>query len=166
VFNGAGVKMLARLYNEHRQIVVLVKKLINMIDPENPPELADLARVRSELAACSDLHLLTEAKFIAEVLGRRDDQLAQILYERYKSEMLEIQIALSAHMGRWNPTTIRSDWHGYQRGVRDQLAIGIERMKWEERVVFPVVLELDPVRSGQAWQPKSSANTPARVLAG
>jgi hypothetical protein len=166
MFYGGDPDMLARLYNEHRQIVVLVKKLINMIDPENPPQLEDLARVRSELAACSDLHLLTEAKFIAEVLGRRDDQLAQILYARYKSEMLEIQIALSAHMGRWNPTTIRSDWHGYRQAVRDQLAIGIERMKWEERVVFPVVLELDPVKSGQAWPAKLSPRSPARALAG
>lgn len=158
--------MLDRFYKEHRQIVVLVKKLINMIDPENPPELGDLARIRSELAACSDLHLLAEAKFMGEVLGRRDDQLAQILYERYKSEMLEIQIALSAHIGRWNPTNIRSDWYGYRQAVRDQFSIGIERMKWEERVVFPVVLELDPVSSGQGWHPRPCPNTAARVLAG
>jgi len=150
--------MLARLYSEHRQIVGFVKKLIGMIDPENPPDLMDLARVRSELAACSDLHLLAEGKFIREVLGNRDDRIAQVLYERYKTELLEIQISLSAHMGRWNPVTIRSDWHGYRQAVHDQLAIGVERMKWEERVVFPVVQELDPVRSGKSWMPTKSAS--------
>lgn len=136
--------MITQFHTEHREIVALANRLIRIIDPENPPSIEDLTKIRVELAASSDAHLVREAKFVERTLGMRDDVIAQGIGKRYKAGLMDLQLTLASHTGRWNPVAIRADWAGYRSAVRDQLALSIERIKWEERVVFPLIQHLEP----------------------
>lgn len=136
--------MIAQFHTEHREIVALANRLIRIIDPENPPSIEDLTKIRVELAASADTHLVREAKFVERTLGMRDDVIAQGIGKRYKAGLMDLQLTLASHTGRWNPVAIRADWAGYRAAVRDQLALSIERIKWEERVVFPLIQHLEP----------------------
>lgn len=136
--------MIMQFHTEHREILARVNRLIRIIDPENPPSIEDLTKVRVELAASSDAHLVRESRFVERTLGLRDDVIARGIAKRYTTGLMDLQLSLAAHTGRWNPVAIRADWAGYRVAVRDQLALAIERMKWEERVVFPLIQHLDP----------------------
>ena len=133
--------MITQFHTEHREIVALANRLIRIIDPENPPSIEDLTKIRVELAASADTHLVREAKFVERTLGMRDDVIAQGIGKRYKAGLMDLQLTLASHTGRWNPVAIRAD---YRAAVRDQLALSVERIKWEERVVFPLIQHLEP----------------------
>lgn len=139
--------MISQFHTEHREIVALANRLIRIINPENPPSIEDLTKVRVELAASSDAHLARETRFVERTLGMRDDVIAQGIARRYKTGLMDLQLSLAAHTGRWNPIAIRADWAGYRSAVRDQLALAVERMGWEERVVFPLIQQLEPGHS-------------------
>lgn len=139
--------MIAQFHTEHREIVALANRLIRLINPDAPPTIEDLTKVRVELAASSDAHLAREARFVERTLGMRDDVIAQGIAKRYQTGLMDLQLSLAAHTGRWNPIAIRADWAGYRSAVRDQLALAVERMSWEERVVFPLIQQLEPGHS-------------------
>lgn len=136
--------MITQFHTEHREILARVNRLIRIINPEDPPSIEALTKVRVDLAASSDAHLVRESRFVERTLGMRDDVIAQGIAKRYKTGLMDLQLSLAAHTGRWNPVAIRADWAGYRVAVRDQLALAIERMKWEERVVFPLIQHLEP----------------------
>lgn len=141
--------MITQFHAEHRELVALVNRLIRFINPENPPSIEALTKIRVELAATSDRHLVREAKFVERMLGRSDDMIARGIGKRYEAGLMDLQLSLTAHTGKWNPMAIRADWAGYRVAVRSQLALSVERMSWEERVVFPLIQQLESAESRQ-----------------
>jgi iron-sulfur cluster repair protein YtfE (RIC family) len=136
--------MITQFHTEHREIVALANRLIRLINPDSPPSIENLTKARVDLAASSDAHLARETRFVERMLGVRDDVIAQGIAKRYRTGLMDLQLSLAAHTGRWNPVAIRADWAGYRAAVRDQLAVAVERMSWEERVVFPLIQQLEP----------------------
>jgi hypothetical protein len=141
--------VISQFHAEHRQIVAIANRLLKTINPDDPPSIEELTKVRVDLAASSDAHLVREIKFVERTLGLRDDIMAQSIAKRYRSGLMDLQLSLGAHNGRWNAVAIRADWVGYRSAVRDQLALAVERIKWEERVVFPLIQHLEPTTREQ-----------------
>lgn len=140
--------MLDRFCAEHREMIALANQIVRMIDPANPPRMQELTRVRLDLASRSTAHLEAEIKFVKRVLGGSDDPIAQAACARYFKELVDIELSLAAHSGKWNPVMIRADWAGYRTAVRQQLAVAVERMGWEERVLFALAREARRPRAG------------------
>lgn len=128
-----------QLYADHRQIVHTVNKLIRMIDPENPAPIAEISEVRGELAAISDAHLAREQKLVAKILGDSDDYVARTIGKRYASGLVDLQLSLNTHTGKWNAAHVKADPKGYRISVREQFALAVKRIEWEERIVFPLM---------------------------
>jgi hypothetical protein len=139
--------VITQFHLEHREIVAFANRLTKIINPNDPPSIEDLTQARVDLASSSDAHLVREARFVERTLGTRDDVIAQGIAKRYRSGLMDLQLSLAAHTGRWNPVAIRADWAGYREAVRDQLALAVERIKWEERVVFPLIQQLEPTHA-------------------
>jgi len=136
---------------DHRQIVETVNRLLHMIDPAHPETIERISQLRLELASLSDAHIKSEQSFVAKTLGESSDYVARTIARRYDSGLMDLQLSLTAHMGKWNAALVQSDPAGYRQAVRDQFAASMKRLEWEERVVFPLI---DYVRGGDPKAPQ------------
>lgn len=132
---------LDQLYAEHRTIVGVVNRLVRMVNPEAPQPIEAIGIVRRELSQLFDEHLAHEGAIIDHDLATSSEHLHQCIVKRYREGLLDLQLGLTMHMGKWTQAMLSSDMADYRDSLRRQFAPCIERIAWEERVVFPLIEE-------------------------
>jgi hypothetical protein len=137
------------LYEEHRELLRIGEKLIE-IASFDPPRMLELVAARREMAQAVSRHLGNEARLALMPLSASTDPYERALARRYTSDLLSMRQSGIAHMGQWTMEAITADPREYRLAVRAQLRMMAVRRTWEETEFLPaaerLVSERAPLR--------------------
>ena len=134
---------LAKLREEHAQLVKIVRRLSNYIDKPSPPPQLDLFDVRRELSSTLIAHLKAEDWVLYPRLLGSSDPTIQATGQAFNEEMGGLAAAFMAYTTKWSADSITADWAGFceeSRGIVDALSNRITR---ENRELLPLLERLD-----------------------
>lgn len=122
---------------QHDELRALSARYEHELD-QPVPDLPALAKCRWTLARLVSMHLAHEAVLssaLAAQGGRQAD-----LGRKMAAEISELGSRLQYHVREWTPGTIAEDWAGYRRSSKTLIAELRDRMKSEERDLYPAAL--------------------------
>jgi len=134
---------LAKLREDHAELVRLVRKLAAFIDRPEPPAQLELFELRRELSSTLIAHLKAEDWVLYPRLLASEDAAVAATAAAFSEEMGGLAAAYVAYTDKWSATAIAADWAGYRadsRGIIDALTNRITR---ENRELYPLLDRLD-----------------------
>jgi iron-sulfur cluster repair protein YtfE (RIC family) len=134
---------LAKLREEHAQLVTIVTRLGHVIARPAAPPQVDLYSLRRELSSTLVAHLKAEDWVLYPRLMESKDPAVADTARAFSDEMGGLAAAYSAYAETWNATAIEADWPGYcaaSKGIVDALTCRIAR---ENRELYPLLEALD-----------------------
>ena len=134
---------LAKLREEHADLIDIVRRLEHVIALASPPSQIGLFNLRRELNSKLIGHLTAEDWLLyPRLLNSTDPRVADVA-KAYIEEMGGLAAAFAAHNDIWPAPAIHADWSGYcvhSRRIIDALTNRITR---ENREVYPLLEALD-----------------------
>ena len=134
---------IARLRQDHAQLVAIVGKLEAAIDQDAPPPAVELFAIRRELASTLIAHLKAEDWALYPRLFESKDPEVAATAKAFSDEMGGLAEAFGVYAQRWDAMSIQNNWSGFRsetRGIVDALSCRIIR---ENRQLYPLIDRLD-----------------------
>ena len=134
---------IAKLREDHAELVKMVQRLAEFIERPQPPAQLELFELRRALSSTLIAHLKAEDWVLyPRLLGSEDPTIAATA-KAFSEEMGGLAGAFLAYAAKWNADAIAADWAGYcsdSRGIIDALTCRITR---ENRELYPLLDRLD-----------------------
>lgn len=129
----------AKLREDHAELVRLVRRLEMLIDRPTPPPALDLFDVRRQLTSTLIAHLKAEDWVLYPRLLASPDANVAATARAFNEEMGGLAAAFSSYCEKWAAAAIADDWVGYcadSRGIIEALTNRIVR---ENRELLPLL---------------------------
>ena len=133
----------AKLREDHAELVKLVRRLGSFIDQPVPPAALELFDLRRQLTATLIAHLKAEDWVLYPRLLASPDPKIAATARAFNEEMGGLAAAFSSYCDKWSAAAISADWAGYcddSRGIIEALTNRILR---ENRELLPLIDRLD-----------------------
>ena len=134
---------LAKLREEHAELVAIVRRLSDVIAKDSPPRSPDFHALRRELQSKLIAHLKAEDWMLYPRLLDSPDPDVAGTARLFNEEMGGLAAAFMNYAEKWGPVAIERDWAGY---CRDTAAIAqalSERITRENQELYPLLERLD-----------------------
>jgi hypothetical protein len=133
--------MIERLLREHREITAIAARLRDALRSTTPdPE--QLTACRWELAKAMMQHLAYEDRHPYLPLEAHPDPDVAAVAQRFKAHVADAQKEYEAHTARWTGAAMAADRRGYCVASIRQLQVLADRIRREERELFPLIPRL------------------------
>ena len=134
---------LAKLREEHAQLVGIVRRLSEAIAHDSPPPSAEFHALRRELQSTLFAHLKAEDWMLyPRLLDSPDAEVADTA-RAFSDEMGGLAAAFMDYSEKWGVTTIANDWAGYCRDTAAIAAALTQRIDRENQELYPLLDRLD-----------------------
>lgn len=134
---------LAKLREEHSQIMMIVRALEVLISRPGPPPQLDLFAIRRDLSAVLIAHLKAEDwALYPRLLASRDPRIAATA-RRFSKEMGGLAASYAGYSEKWHASAIGADWPGNCRESRELFDALGNRIARENRELYPLLEKLD-----------------------
>ena len=130
---------LAKLRQDHADIVRMVRTLEAAVGQPSPPPQLDLFDLRRQLTSTLIAHLKTEDWVLYPRLMASKDAATAAVGHSFNAEMTGIATAYSDYASRWGATAIEADWPRYCVETREILAALMNRIIRENRDLYPLL---------------------------
>lgn len=137
-----GIEILSR---EHVEIDALAVTLLD-IATGGIERAAELGSVRWRLNRLLMLHLAKEDQHLYPRLKRSSDKTVAALATRMEAEMGNLAGAFQDYSRRWDVAAAQRDWPGFCAATRQVMEALRERVRREERDLYPRVMVARPSR--------------------
>lgn len=134
---------IAKLREEHAQLVRLAQLLASFIDAPTPPAQVQLFQLRSELASTLIGHVKTEDWVLYPRLLTSTDERIAATARAFSDEMGGLAAAFAAYSERWTAGAIAADWPAYCEESRAIIEALTNRIMRENRELYPLLDKLD-----------------------
>ena len=134
---------LARLREEHAELVRLVRQLGALIERPTPPAQLELFELRRQLTSTLIAHLKAEDWVLDPRLLSSSDPTIAATARAFNEEMGGLAAAFSGYSEKWNATAIAADWPGYCEASRTIIDALSNRILRENRELLPLLDRLD-----------------------
>ena len=134
---------IAKLRQEHAQLIEIVGRLGNMIDQPTPPPQVELFELRRALSSTLIAHLKAEDWVLYPRLLASEDEAVASVARGFSEEMGGLAAAFVAYSDKWAANAITADWAGYCRESRTMIEALTCRIKRENRELYPLLERLD-----------------------
>jgi|SRR5256885_89616 len=134
---------LAKLRQEHAELVGIVRRLGTFIALPAPPAQTELFLLRSELSSTLIAHLKTEDWVLYPRLLASADQAVARTAQAFSYEMGGLADAYAAYAETWGADAIQADWAGYCAATRSIVEALMGRITRENRELYPLLEGLD-----------------------
>lgn len=134
---------LAKLRQEHAELVAIVRRLADFTARPSPPPQVELFELRRELSSTLIAHLKAEDWVLYPRLLGSDDADVAATAQAFNDEMGGLAAAYVAYTEQWSAPAINADWPGYcaaSRAIIDALTCRITR---ENRELYPLLEKLE-----------------------
>ena len=134
---------LAKLRQEHAELVDIVRRLAEVIAKPSPPPQIELFNLRRELSSTLIAHLKAEDWVLyPRLLASRQPGIADIA-NAFIDEMGGLAAAFAAYNEKWPAPAIHADWAGYCAHSRAVIEALSNRITRENRELYPLLDALD-----------------------
>lgn len=140
---GGLMPQLTRLREEHRQLATIAGRLSRVIAQDAPPAANELYALRQELASALIRHLKAEDWVLYPQLLASSDKRVSQTARSFSDEMGGLAKAFRDHLERWGAFAIEGNWNGYRREMAEILEAMAQRIKRENRDLYPLFEALD-----------------------
>lgn len=134
---------LAKLREEHAQLVTIVRRLGEFIAQPSPPSQLALFELRRELSSTLIAHLKAEDWVLYPRLLASDDPHVAETARAFSEEMGGLAAAFVGYSDKWNAGAITADWEGYCADSRSIIEALTCRITRENRDLYPLLEKLD-----------------------
>jgi len=132
-----GPALMLELQTAYDDLRRCIAELTDVLDlPE--PNRARLTSVRLKIATLRLARGPLVGK-IAACLDRKTDSSETELLRRLRTEHDELLRKAAAHTSKWSLEAVDLDWPGYRAATRQLLRCWIEKMNWEQEVIYPLL---------------------------
>ena len=133
----------AKLREDHAELVKLVRRLGSFIDQPSPPAALELFDLRRQLTATLIAHLKAEDWVLYPRLLASPDPKIAATARAFNEEMGGLASAFSGYCDKWSAAAIGADWAGYCADSRDIIDALTNRILRENRELLPLIDRLD-----------------------
>ena len=133
----------AKLREDHAELVRLVRRLGSFIDQPVPPAALELFDLRRQLTATLIAHLKAEDWVLYPRLLASPDPKIAATARAFNEEMGGLASAFSGYCDKWSAAAIGADWAGYCADSRDIIDALTNRILRENRELLPLIDRLD-----------------------
>ena len=134
---------LARLREEHAQLIAIVRRLGAMIAKDSPPPAAELTALRRELRSMLIRHLKAEDWILYPRLLDSPDPVIAETALRFNTEMGGLAAAFLVYAEKWGSMAIEKDWPGYCLETAAIAEALTRRITRENQELYPLIEKLD-----------------------
>ena len=134
---------LARLREEHAQLVAIVRRLSEAIAADSPPRSPDFHALRRELQSTLIAHLKAEDWMLYPRLLDSPDRDVAGTARVFSEEMGGLAATFMDYAEKWGPITIEQDWAGYCRDTALIARALTQRITRENQELYPLLERLD-----------------------
>ena len=134
---------LAKLREEHAQLVAIVRRLGAIVEQPVPPYRLDLFDLRRELNSVLIAHLKAEDWILYPRLIESGDPQIAAVGRAFSDEMGGLAAAFAAYNDKWSADSIDQDWPGYCSETSDIIDALTHRITRENRELYPLLERLD-----------------------
>lgn len=134
---------IAKLREEHAELVKLVRRLEEFIGQAQPPYQLDLFDLRRQLTSTLIAHLKAEDWVLYPRLLGSSDATVAATAKAFNEEMGGLSAAYIAYSEKWSATAIADDWAGYCADSRTVVEALTNRITRENRELYPLIDRLD-----------------------
>lgn len=128
------------LSKEHREIDALARELLGVVARTQRPEQG-LASLRWRLNHILMVHLVKEDQLLYPALRKSNNPDIAAIAIKFSAEMGGIAKQFIEYMQVWNEASIKADWPGFCSDTRSLLTALRERVRREERDLYPRLTE-------------------------
>ena len=133
----------AKLREDHAELVRLVRRLGSFIDQPVPPAALELFDLRRQLTSTLIAHLKAEDWVLYPRLLASPDPKIAATARAFNEEMGGLASAFSGYCDKWSAAAIGADWAGYCADSRDIIDALTNRILRENRELLPLIDRLD-----------------------
>lgn len=133
----------AKLREDHAELVKLVRRLGSFIDQPVPPAALELFDLRRQLTSTLIAHLKAEDWVLYPRLLASPDPKIAATARAFNEEMGGLASAFSGYCDKWSAAAIGADWAGYCADSRDIIDALTNRILRENRELLPLIDRLD-----------------------
>lgn len=134
---------LAKLRQEHAELLDIARRLRGLIARPGPPPQRDLFEIRREFASTLIGHLKAEDWALYPRLLASDDAHIASTARAFSEEMGGLAATFVAYIEQWKADTIADDWAGYCRDSSALIDALTKRIGRENRELYPLLERLD-----------------------
>lgn len=121
-------------YDELRRCIAELTDVLDLPEPNR----ARLTSVRLKIATLRLARGPLVGKIAACLDGKTNSSEAELL-RRLRTEHDEMLRNAAAHTSKWSLEAIDLDWAGYRAATRQLLRCWMEKMNWEQEVIYPLL---------------------------
>lgn len=134
---GPGPALMLELQTAHDELRRCLAELTDVLDlPE--PNRARLTSVRLKIATLRLARGPLVGKIAACLDGKPNSSETELL-RRLRTEHDEMLRKAAAHTSKWSLEAVDLDWAGYRVATRQLLRCWIDKMNWEQEVIYPLL---------------------------
>lgn len=133
----------AKLRDDHAELVRLARVLGAMIGQPSPPPQVELFDLRRKMASLLIAHLKLEDWVLYPRLMNSGDAIVSATGHRFNEEMGGLASAFANYNEHWSANAISADWAGYCRDSRVIIDALTDRITRENRELLPLLDQLD-----------------------
>jgi len=134
---------LQQLRKEHAELVAITRRLSAVVAREVPPPSTELYVLRRELSSALIRHLKAEDWLLYPGLLVSPNQLVARTALSFSKEMGRLARDYTEYAERWGSYAIESDWEGYRTETAAILEALTNRIKREDRELYPLLEKLN-----------------------
>ncbi len=134
---------LAKLREEHAELMRLVRRLEAFIARPSPPAQSELFDLRTALSSALIAHLKAEDWVLYPQLLASEDAAIASTARSFNDEMGGLAQAYTVYAEKWTAGMIQFDWDGYCRESRTICASLVIRIAREDQELYPLLERLD-----------------------
>jgi hypothetical protein len=140
----------ARLLSDHAKLRSLGAGLLGLVSSAEPSDLAELARLRWDLARAVHLHLAYEERHLFHRLEADPRADVRTAAASAKRGVEQLHRSYQAHVERWSADEMMNRWPEFQTAVRTLVSRMIAAIDREEVGLFPLIAHDGEV--DRAWR--------------
>lgn len=134
--------MFSQLREQHRLILLTASAMIELVGRPAAAAAGELASTRTRLAQQLSEHLKSEEEQLHAPLRAKRQSAAIPHYERVALATRDLRLSYSAHIAKWRPADIATQWSDYGSEVRGLLARLRSVIEQEEAFLYPAAQAL------------------------
>ena len=131
---------IARLHDEHVELLGLLKQLSRVIERPAPPPQVELFDLRMKLCATLIGHLKTEDWMVYPKLVSHSNPKIAAKARRFNDQMGGLASDFAQYSRRWSTLTIHSNWPAFCSDTGEIVAALTRRIELEEAELYPLAL--------------------------
>jgi hemerythrin-like domain-containing protein len=155
------------LLTEHDRIRSCAETLRELLVRADPPDAAELARVRWVLGSAVMRHLAFEERHFYAQLENHSDGAIRVAATTARARLMKEFQDYVDHAARWTPRAIVRNWSRYRLDAHHFLDLLFRRMRLEEEELFPLIpragVDLDAAFPSRADWAKDAFVIQARI---